>query len=191
VTARVGALLWIIAAVAYFVIEAVAAAALTDYRYLTDYVSTLGIPGVSPDAQLMNCAFLTQGVAFPLGALLVVRGTRARKSLPFLALTMVNGVGNLVVAAVHSGAGSVLHVLAAGFAITSGNAAVLVGSAMFRRPGVHFVSSMALGVLGLSCAVALAAGATPVGLWERGSVYPIFIWQACTACCLLYRLRAR
>lgn len=182
--------MWIVAALGFFVAEAITAAASSDYGYLKDYISTLGVPGRSPRADLMNTAFLAQGLFFPVGALLTTRGVRARKVLPFLSLAVLNGVGNLVVAFVHSGGGSSWHVLGAALAIAAGNAAVLIGSSVLRRAGVsriHLLVSVAFGVLGLMCLLAVALDASPVGLWERGSVYTIFIWQAYTALYLLSR----
>jgi hypothetical membrane protein len=190
VKVRVGAAMWIVAALGFFVAEAITAAASSDYGYLKDYISTLGVPGRSPRADLMNAAFVAQGVLFPVGAVLTTLGVHARKVLPFLSLASLNGVGNLVVAFVHSGAGSTWHVVGAAVAIAAGNSAVLTGSSVLRRAGgarIHLVASVAIGGLGLLCLLAVALGASPVGLWERGSVYAIFIWQAYTAVYLLSR----
>jgi hypothetical protein len=182
--------MWIAAALGYFVAEAIAAAAIPDYGYLKDYISALGVPGRSPRADLSNAAFVAQGVLFPVGAVLTTLGVHARKALPFLSLAVLNGVGNLVVALVHSGVGSTWHVVGAAVALAAGNAAVLTGSSALRRAGtsrVHLLVSVAFGVLGLLCLLVVALGASPVGLWERGTVYTIFIWQAYTALHLLSR----
>jgi hypothetical membrane protein len=188
VTVRVGALLWIAAAVGYFAAEAIAAAVLPGYSYALDYISTLGQPGSSPLAHLMNAAFVAQGVLFPAGAVLVAHRSRSRKALLFLSFAMLNGIGNLLVAAVHSGAGSSWHPVGAALAIVGGNAAVLTGAAALR-PAIglrsHRAASVVLGILGLLCLLLVALGTSPVGLWERGSVYPIFIWQVFTAATLL------
>jgi hypothetical membrane protein len=185
----VGALCWIVAAIGYFVFEAVAAAAVEPaYGYATDYISSLGVPGRSPHANLVNAAFVTQAVLFPAGAALVVRGVAARKASCFLALTVVNGFGNVLVANVHSGAGSKWHVAGAILAIVGGNAAVLVGSSVLRRAGAsrpYRAVSVVLGAVGMLCLLALAADTShavlPVGIWERGSVYSIFVWQMVSA----------
>ena len=125
---------------------------------------------------------------FPAGAALVVRGVAARKASWFLALAVVNGLGNVLVATVHSGTGSKWHVAGAILAIAGGNAAVLVGSSVLRRAGAsrtYRAVSVVLGALGLLCLFALAADTShavlPVGIWERGSVYSIFVWQAVSA----------
>jgi hypothetical membrane protein len=185
----IGALCWIVAAIGYFVCEAVAAAAVEPaYGYATDYISSLGIPDRSPYAVLINAALVTQAVLFPAGAALVVRGVAARNASWFLALTAVNGLGNLVVAAVHGGTGSTWHIAGAILAIAGGNAAVLVGSSVLRRAGAsrpYRVVSVVLGALGGLCLLGLAVDTShavlSVGIWERGSVYAIFAWQTVSA----------
>ena len=183
---RIGAGAWIVAAVGYFVAEAVAAAAVPDYSYATDYISLLGEPARSPHADLMNVAFVAQAVLFPAGAVLVVAGTGARKTLPFLCFALLNGIGNGLIAVVHSGSGSLLHVAGAALAITGGNAAILAAVPILRRTGASpslLAASTTLGALGLLCAAAVAFAVPPIGVWERLSVYSIFGWQAV---CALY-----
>ena len=193
-TARIGALLWIGSAVCYFVAEAVSAAALDTYRYATDLVSTLGDPARSPHAALMNAAFATQAIVFPVGAWLVVRAVRARRAVPFMSLVACNGVGNLLVAAVPSGSGSAWHGVGAAMALMGGNAAVLAGSSVLRSavaaPAYRAVS-IALGVFGLLCLVAVGFGLSPIGAWERGSVYVIYAWQVVTAVVVIRHVPSR
>jgi hypothetical membrane protein len=187
-----GALCWGAAAIGYFSCEAVAAAAVEGYGYASDYISDLGRPGTSPRADLVNAAFFAQAVLFPAGAALVVRGVAARRAAGFLGLAVVNGIGNVLVATVHSGTGSKWHVAGAILAIAGGNAAVLLGSSVLRRAGAarpYRTVSVAIGALGLLCLVAMAVDTShavlPIGVWERGSVYPIFVWQAGTAVYLI------
>jgi hypothetical membrane protein len=194
VTVRIGALLWVVAALGYFLAEAIAAAALPGYCYATDYVSTLGQPARSPHADLMNVAFFAQGVLFPVGAILVVRGARARNALVFLCFAILNGTGNILVATVHSGVGARLHVFGAALAIVGGNAAILAGAAGLRQlepSRRHRVVSVVLGTIGLACLIGTALELPAVGSWERGSVYTIFIWQAYTGSNLLSRQHTR
>jgi hypothetical protein len=193
VTARVGALLWIASAVCYFVAEATRAAALDTSGYTTDFVSTLGDPQRSPRAALMNAAFVAQAVAFPIGGWFVSRAVRTRAA-PFMALAVGNGVGNLLVAAVHSGSGSAVHGVGAALALIGGNAAVLAGSSVLRpalaAPAYRAVS-IALGVFGLLCLLAVGVELSPIGAWERGSVYAIYAWQVVTAVVVIRHVRPR
>jgi len=99
-----GALVWLGAAVGFFVLEAVAAAAVVPpYNYADHYISALGVPARSPRAAAMNTALYAQGMLFFAGAVLVVRGTAASHSRVFLCLAAINTVGNIAVATVHQG----------------------------------------------------------------------------------------
>lgn len=185
--ARFAAVLWLLAAAGYLAAEAFAATALPGYGYGADYISTLGDPAVSPHAPLMNAAFAVQGVCFATaGALFAAHAPRSRNRLGFMVFAIGNGIGNVLIAVVHSGQGNPWHVIGAVLAIVGGNGAALAGSAL-RTSKPYRVASIALGALGLLCLVMVGSGAGQVGLWERGSVYPIFAWQILTAVVLLRR----
>ena len=172
-TAKIGALLWVASTLAYFAAEAIAAAALPGYSYVADYITRLGLPGTSPRAGVMNAAFLVQGVFFPVGGALLARGVRERMALPFLAFATLNGVGNVLVGLVP-GDGSVWHLAGAVLAIVGGSLAILVGAPVLRR-----------GLVGLFCVTVFALDALPIGVWERGCVYSIYVWQVATAVVVL------
>lgn len=184
---RLAALLWLLAAAGYLAAEAFAAVALPGYRFGTDYISTLGDPTVSPRAPLMNAAFAVQGVCFAVAAALLAAGaTRSRNRLWFLVFAIGNGVGNVLIAVVHSGQGNPWHVIGAVLAIVGGNAAALAGSGILTSTAYR-ATSITLGASGLVCLLVTAAAPSQVGAWERGSVYPIFAWQILTALVLLRR----
>lgn len=184
VSIRVGTSLWILSAVVYFVVEAYSSTAITGYGYANDYISTLGDPVVSPRAGLMNAAFLLQAVVLPLGGWLLVRGSRSPSAVAFRVFVTLNGVGNVLVATVHSGTTSPWHGVGAGLAIAGGNLAVLTG-AWALRPGAggkaFTTVSVVLGVVGLLCLIPVVAKTVPIGSWERGSVYTIYAWQVLAA----------
>lgn len=198
--ARTGAWAWIVSAVAFFLFETIAAAAFEPtYSYADDYISTLGVPGRSPLAPLMNAAFVMQAVLFPIGAALLVAAGQARKASALLVLGVPIAVGNVLVALVHSGppagGGADLHGVGAFLAIAGGNAAALAGSSALRRAGAsraYRAVSVALAIVGFACLVALqfpaAHAVVPVGAWERGAVYAIYAWQTLTAVDLLRRI---
>jgi hypothetical protein len=198
---RIGALAWVVSAVAYIVAEAVAASAMPRYGYATDYISTLGAPALSPLAVLMNAAFVVQAILFPVGAALMVKGSQARKASAFLVFAVLNGIGNFLVATWHSGpsgTGPDWHGVGAFLAIAGGNIAVLLGTLAFRRAGVsgtHLAVGIALGALGLACLLGLTFDTSltvlPIGAWERGSVYSIYVWQTVTAVYFLRRTAER
>lgn len=177
---RPAAALWIIGAAGYFTAEALTASAIAGYSYAGDYISTLGDPAVSPQAPLMNAAFVVQGLCFATAAILI-----APKRLWFLAFALCNGVGNILVALVHSGQGNTWHGVGAALAIIGGNAAAVAAGTSGERG--YRVTSIALGILGLLCLLVVATGSPNIGIWERGAVYPIFAWQLLAAVTLLRR----
>jgi hypothetical membrane protein len=192
------AVAWISAGLAYLTLEAVAAEAFRPhYSYARDLISDLGIPsGNSPLAWLMNTAFGVQGSLFLVGAILTVRAVAPRKAGLFVALAAANAVGNLLIAAFHSGPAARaegtawLHAIGAALAIVGGNAAILAGSRIVS--GWHRKVSVALGAFGLLSFVLFvielkASSALPLGVWERCSVYSITAWQLLTAAWLLSR----
>lgn len=184
---RLAALLWLAGAAGYFAAEALSATALPGYGYGADYISTLGDPGVAPRAPLMNAAFAFQGVSFAVAATLFAAGApRSRNRLWLMAFAVGNGIGNVLIAVVHSGQGNPWHVIGAVLAIVGGNGAAIAGSGL-TASRAHRAASIGLGVLGLLCLLVVGIGAGPVGLWERGSVYPIFAWQLLTAVVVLRR----
>jgi len=192
------AVAWLSAGLAYLTLEAVAAAAFRPhYSYARDLISDLGIPSDdSPLAWLMNTAFCLQGTLFLVGAILSVRAVAPRKEGLFLTLAAANAVGNLLIAAFHSGPATRadgtawVHAIGAVLAIVGGNAAILAGSRILS--GWHRKVSVALGAFGLLSFVLFgielkASSALPLGVWERCSVYSITAWQLFTAAWLLSR----
>lgn len=176
-------MVWLSAATTYLVLEAVAAAAFRpSYSYTDNMISDLGVPSQASVAWVMNTAFCVQGALFLAGAVLA-GGSRSLR-----ALAAANAVGNVVIACFHSG--SATHAVGAVLAIVGGNAAVLAGSSLIG--GWHRRVSIGLGVVGLlSFAVFVYglkhSGVGPLGVWERGSVYSITVWQLLTAAALFSR----
>ena len=204
-----GALALIVGGSQYLVLEAVAAAAWTDphYDYAGNYISDLGVPVAqlyrgrdvnSPLAWAMNTAFVLQGVLFALGtALLAVlfAGVARRAILWFAAL---HGVGFVLVGLFDEAAGvGPLHHGGAGIAVLCGNLAILVVGVHGARsalPRWFAVTSVLLPVAGLLSEAVLFSSLTPDrfdGLWERGGVYSIVVWELLFAGVVSAGLRAR
>ena len=192
------AVAWTSAGLAYLTLEAVAAAAFQPhYSYARNLISDLGIPSDdSPLAWLMNTAFGVQGTLFLVGAILTARAVAPRKARAFVTLAAANAVGNLLIAAFHSGPAARaeetawVHAIGAVLAIVGGNAAILAGSRIVS--GWHRKVSAALGAFGLLSFVLFVielkgSSALPLGVWERCSVYSITAWQLLTAAWLLSR----
>ena len=197
-----GAALWVVAAVGYLLLEAVAAAGFVPaYSYTRNYISDLGVDAGqlvhgrtfdSPRAYLIHIAFYLQGILFFLGALLIVGTPESPRARLFLGLITANSIGNIVIGTVHSGS---VHRAGAALAIVGGNTAILAGSAVVATVGdwrwYRRISNLlaALGLLSLLMliinSVTSAANLVADGAWERGSVYSIILWQLVTAACLL------
>jgi hypothetical membrane protein len=191
------AVAWISGGLAYLILEAVAAAAFRPhYSYVRNLISDLG--ATSPRAGLMNTAFCVQGTLFLVGAVLAVRGVDGRKARLFLALAAANAVGNILIAAFHSGSTGTgwVHASGAVLAIAGGNAAILAGSCVVSGPAWYRTVSIGLGGFGLVSFTMFAIESTtttvhllPPAVWERCSVYPITTWQMLTAAWLLLSRR--
>ena len=191
-------MLWIAAGGAYLILEAIAAKGFRQpYSYAQNYISDLGVVARSPLAYLMNTAFYLQGTLFFVGAVLVARAVQSRKAGLFRTFAAMNAIGNIVVGTIHGGpvakvdGAAWVHSAGAALAIVGGNMAILAGSAIIRSAGAarwYRAASVGLAVLGLVSLTMLginskveAISVLPDGVWERGSVYSIIVWQMVTA----------
>ena len=215
IPARRAAVTWLVAGLLWFTLEAIAAAAFRPaYSYAQNYISDLGVPTPgtfqgrqidSPRAAVMNVNFLAQGILFLLAGLLIFRaaaGRTGRARYAFLGLAGVYAVGSILVGIFHGAAENVttgtarFHVVGAALAILGGNAAIIVAGSNARRLGAsdgYCAASIALGTVGLVSLITLQAGdpfAIP-GVWERGAVYSIPIWDIFTGLALLIATRRR
>ncbi|MDT5337262.1 MAG: hypothetical protein QOD90_2767 [Mycobacterium sp.] len=199
------AILWLTAALVFFVFEAIAAASVAppyDYSYVSDYISQLGVPGWTPLAAVMNVGLCVQGVGFFVGAILAGRASATGRRSLFRVLAAFYALGMLLVAAVPFGVGapatdmSGFHWLGALLAIFVGNAAIVAGSSVVAGlVGVRWYrkASVLLAVLGILSFLILSqpAAAPSLGIWERGSVYSVMLWQMLSAVLLLNEVRHR
>jgi hypothetical membrane protein len=202
------AIVWISGPLTYLILEAVAAVAFRHhYSYAHNLISDLGVTSRfdSPLAWLMNTAFCLQGTLFLVGAILIVRAFETRKAGLFLILAAANAVGNILIAAFHSGPaaqadGTVwVHATGAVLAIVGGNAAILAGSSIIHNASELLryrsvsVGLAALGLLSFMMFVieskTAAVRLLPPAVWERCSVYSIITWQMLTAARLVTRSR--
>jgi hypothetical membrane protein len=202
-TLALGAAVWIAAAVAYVVLEFLAAVALPGYSYAEHYISSLGVPVLSPRAYLMNAAFFLQGTLFVVGAVVVARAVRARGTgVLFVGLAVITAAGDYLIGVVHGGSPlrndgyEWLHGLGAVLAIVGGNAAVIVGTVVTGRAvavRAYRPVGVLIGVVGFVVFSMLqnynhwAIDYAPIGVVERGCVYTIMIWQVFTGVVLLTR----
>ncbi len=215
---RCAAGFWLAAAILFVGSELAAAAAFSPpYSYARNYISDLGVtscgtvfegrPVCSPLQGLMNADFIAQGLLFSGAAIVISRRISAATTPAFLALAVMNGIGNVLIGCFPENAPGRLtsalswHIVGALLAIVNGNGAALVSAATFatlRLPRLHRRASIGLP---LAAAASLAmliaarragtANMLPDAIWERISVYAITAWEVLTAACLMTRTRRR
>lgn len=207
VALRTAGILFLSAAIVYVGTEAIAAAAFPGYSYAQNYISDLGVPEIgthdgrfldSPLSAVMNAGFLLQGALFLLATVVAARGRPARLAAPWVGFAALHAVGITLVALVHGGPQSVasgiigFHVAGAGLAIVFGNLASIAGSAALGGRGFR-VFSVGIALVGLLCLVglqlqpSLAGASLADGVWERGSVYAITVWELVAGVVLVRR----
>lgn len=201
--ARVGAAAWIIGALAYLVVEKVAADNVKGhYSYIHHYISVLGVPAWGRFASLMNGAFYLQGALLFVGAVLVSRAA-GRRAVFFLLFALAGAVGFFLVATMHGGSplakgdGMQWHMAGALLAFIGGNAAIVAGSATVARVvnarTWYRTVSLLIAAAGFIAFFSLANynvwgyRYAPVGITERIPVYSILAWQVFSAVVLLTR----
>ncbi|MBW8172926.1 DUF998 domain-containing protein [Ornithinimicrobium sp. Arc0846-15] len=209
-------LLWLAAGAVYAGCEAIAARAYPGYSYARNYISDLGVPypgvyeGRVQDSQLagvMNFGFIAEGALMLAGTLVAVRLLTSRGvGAGLVGLAGVHAVGITLVALFPAGELSSeltlqLHVTGAGMSIVAGNLLIIsagLASRALKAPRWYAVGSVALGVTGLVSLVMLlvVSGSTsidllPDGVWERGAVGAITLWQIGTGVLLLVKRPGR
>ncbi|MUK01680.1 DUF998 domain-containing protein [Vibrio cholerae] len=206
----IAAMLWVLGAVVYVAAEALTAAAFPGYSYATNYISDLGVPDVgsfqgraidSPRHELMNAAFVVQGVLYFAAVLLAVKATKIGPPIVFLMLAGLFALGNALVGSVHGSQASVdngsavVHVIGAAMAILGGNTlAIAAGIGTLRTPNMRTYGriSIFLGAIGTLALLmlqidsnAMSVNLLPDGVWERVAVYTITAWQFVTGALIL------
>lgn len=203
------AILWISASLVYLVAEAVTAASFPDYSYATNYISDLGVPDIgyfqgralnSPLHNIMNAAFISQGLLFFLGTLSLLRVVSGpRKWLVTLGLCVGSGwvmIGSFAGNQVNADNGLlVFHIGGAVLSILGSLAFMLTVMALgsrFGAPSWYLTGSLVLTISSIASAIMLLvdSGSTfinifPDGVWERGISYGIIFWQLLTGMLLL------
>jgi hypothetical membrane protein len=199
---------FIVGGLQYAALEAVAAFAWSSppYDYVYNYISDLGVPDPqvyngrdvdSPLAWVMNTGLVVHGLLFALGAVLLARLFAGAARRLFVAFALLHGVGIVLVGVFHEASGVALaHVAGAFLAILFGNLAALVAGLSWRTLGLPCwfgVAAVALPVVGLLSEVVLLAGLVDArfdGLFERGGVYSITVWEVLFGALMLWRLRS-
>lgn len=191
---RTTGVLWMAAPLWYLLCEAATASVFPGYNYATFYISDLGVPEHGPlqgrmlesqIPQVMNAGFIGAGLLFFIGlVLLVPRLSASRRTVPMLLLGAVYAAGISFVGLVHGSPSNVdnglifFHGAGALAAIGGGNALLILSAGPLRFLGGARRVGPVLGSIGFASAVLLMTHVLlPDGVWERGSVYTVMLWQ--------------
>ena len=209
----VAAILLIVAAMEFWTVEAIAALAWKNpsYSYASNFISDLGAPDCStfqgrvvcsPLHDLMNISFIAHGVLFLIAGLLLVRLVSGPSRYFYLILTLLYGIGYILVGTFHGSTAAsqngtlAYHYLGASVAILGGNIIAVGVSFQWRflgTPRWFGIESMVLGILGIIAALLVfpTIGIIPSGIIERIAVYAFLQWQMQFAFALLRSVRQR
>ena len=208
----VGAVTLIVGSVLYLAAETISAAAWQSptYSYTRNFISDLGAPHCgnfqdrdicSPLHAVMNTGFIIQGILFALSVILVSCLFEGRIRTAIQAVAVLAGIGFILVGTFHAGPGSTtasytVHFAGAFPSLLGGNAVAALSGIAWRRGGRKVIAaiSIALGALGILSGLSLVglfASGGPLGLVERGSAYPIVVWQLVIGFSLLVALLRR
>jgi hypothetical membrane protein len=194
--------IWTTAGIFYLLAEIVAAQRFAPpYSFAWNFISDLGVTdcGVviagrqlcSPLHGLMNAAFITQGIAFLAGALLLLKRLTSKKQ-GFIYFCVAFAAGMTLVGLfpgsfdqLKNGTG-IFHVLGGVLGIFGGNIALLlspIAKDLHAPPAIRAFCKIAP-ILGLAAAVILLIAqikqtvfVVPPGIWERIGVDAIMLWE--------------
>lgn len=201
-----GSIVLVVNTVQWLVAEAVSARAWVNppYSYASNYISDLGVPDCgaefqgrdicSPKHTLMNATFMTQGVLFALGVIVLARLLSGRTRRIVTVLAALHAVGFVLVGLFHGSldgpsAGLAIHVSGAGVGIIAANVIAIIAGTKhgFRLPSAYRIFSIAVGVLGIVSEGLVPVSEDTAGLFERGGVYSWLLWGLVTGVLLLVR----
>lgn len=206
---KLAGMLWIIAAAYFFVAEAITAAGFHKYSYITNYISDLGVPDIgffqgrflnSPRHAIMNTAFITQGLLFFTGALIMTKSIINGPRKQLLTLGTLAGLGWIFIGTFHGSQTNadsgllIFHVGGAALSIISSVIAMIVVGFLIHRKSSSWysVASLTLGVVAIVSSVMLIVDSSSTtinllgdGVWERGIAYAILLWQFLTGLVLI------
>ena len=185
---KVAGIAFIMGSVYYIMAEAISAAfykASLFNTYIFHTISELGIPDAnSPLFWLMNSAFLLIGLTLIFGNFYKFKEFIIKNKLIFHILTLVTGIGVIIVALVHGGnpLTSGYHTLGAVMAILGGNVLLIVISKSMEKFGQYQKMTLILGVFGLIAFWVLFFNMENIYMpvFERLSVYTLVIWSFIT-----------
>ena len=190
---RVAGIIFIIGSLYYVIAEAISAISFNASlfnTYIFHTISELGIPnGNSPLFWLMNSAFILIGLALIFSNFYKLKDFIIRNKTIFYILTLVTGVGVIIVGFIHGGNPFTLgyHMLGAMMAILGGNVLLVVISRSMQDFGIYQKATLILGILGLIAfwIMFFNMEVSFMPVFERLSVYTLILWSFLTGVYLL------
>lgn len=190
---RVAGIIFIIGSLYYVIAEAISAISFNASlfnTYIFHTISELGIPnGNSPLFWLMNSAFILIGLALIFSNFYKLKDFIIRNKTIFYILTLVTGVGVIIVGFIHGGNPFTLgyHMLGAMMAILGGNILLVVVSRSMQDFGIYQKATLILGILGLIVfwIMFFNMEVSFMPVFERLSVYTLILWSFLTGVYLL------
>ena len=183
----------IIGTIYYLVAEAISAAFFNSSifdTYVFHTISELGIPNAnSPLFWLMNSAFILVGLTLMFGCFYSFKDCIAKNKTIFYILTIVTGLGVIIVGLIHGGnpLTSGYHTLGAVMAILGGNILLVVVSRSMDDFEGYQKITLILGALGIIIfwVMFFNMGNVYMPVFERLSVYTLIVWSFLTGIYLL------
>ena len=183
----------IIGAIYYLVAEAISAAFFNSSifdTYVFHTISELGIPNAnSPLFWLMNSAFILVDLTLMFGCFYSFKDYIAKNKTIFYILTIVTGLGVIIVGLIHGGnpLTSGYHTLGAVMAILGGNILLVVVSRSMDDFEGYQKITLILGALGIIIfwVMFFNMGNVYMPVFERLSVYTLIVWSFLTGIYLL------
>lgn len=183
----------IIGSLYYLVAEAISAAFFNSSifdAYIFHTISELGIPNAnSPLFWLMNSAFILVGLTLIFGSFYSLRDYIVKNKTIFYILTIVTGLGVIIVGLIHGGnpLTSGYHTLGAIMAILGGNVLLVVVSRSMADFESYQRITLVLGMLGIIIfwVMFFNMGNVYMPVFERLSVYTLIVWSFLTGIYLL------
>jgi hypothetical protein len=190
---KVAGIVFLIGSLYYIAAEAISATFFRDTlfnTYVFHAISELGIPDAnSPLFWLMNSAFVVIGLALIFANLYKFKDFIVKNRIIFYILTLVTGIGVIVVALIHGGNPITFsyHALGAVMAMLGGNVLlVIISKSMDEFSGYQKIT-LVLGVIGLVSfwIMFFNMGISCMAVFERLSVYTLIIWSFLTGISLV------
>lgn len=173
----------------YYIMAEVISATFFNASFFNTYIfhtiSELGIPnGNSPLFWLMNSAFILIGLVVIFSNICRFKDFIVKNSAVFYVLTLVTGLGVIIVGLIHGGnpLTSGYHTLGAVMAILGGNVMLFAVSRSMAEFDRFQKVTLTLGIAGLIAFwIMFFIMRNPfMPVFERLSVYPLIIWSFLT-----------